>query len=653
MLRVLLTVALAAGFAAGVAWYFNLLPAPNTGIPDGGGGPDQEAQVDLGELLYAPAPEAPKAQGLVRTGHDPIPLPGCHFLVVHKADIPSQKDGPLSFVGQELPPENAGGPNPAPTAEIRVGSSTIRKAYRPLERDDIILPGQMVALVNPALALADLDVAHAKKVAAAADYDSAVATYNEAQARLDRAKKLLNQGPQGLISQEEYGAAILYRDRYREDAVSKREAKKVAEIEIEKARTVYQQHAIYNDTGFTGVVKTVYKKRDEAVKAQEPVLQLYDIEHLRAEGLAGVQFLSRLKRGARVTLEPTAEEGPLRRFLGHKGEIHSVAVTGRGSPPRIVSGSEDRDAFVWSLNQPDTPRRVLRHPDAVRVVACTPPAFAHNWCLTGCADGSLRLWDLDGPDTGKPLRVLQNQGHRGAVTALAFSPDGKFFASGGEDSMIYLWETESPGEEPLYPQGAGHGVEHQPQGAITALHFTPEARLVSAARDHSLRVWSLHQRGARPAADPILSRTGTVAALGVSPDGGRMLLDQGGRLQVLSVPAGDPLASLESPFGAIPFETLALFSPDARPEESLLLTAGAPEGRLQLWRTPGPHGRAFEVRQFTPRERSPVTCAAFAPYADRSRGALSPSRARVTASFTCGRCPAPRRWRPTAFRTCI
>src|SRR5205823_2259098 len=45
-----------------------------------------------------------------------------------------------------------------------------------------------------------------------------------------------------------------------------------------------------------------------------------------------------------------------------------------------------------------------------------------------------------------------------------------------------------------------------------------------------------------------------------------------------------------------------------------LLTAGLGEGRLQLWRTPGEANRAYEVRQFVSRERSPVTCAAYSSY---------------------------------------
>jgi hypothetical protein len=44
----------------------------------------------------------------------------------------------------------------------------------------------------------------------------------------------------------------------------------------------------------------------------------------------------------------------------------------------------------------------------------------------------------------------------------------------------------------------------------------------------------------------------------------------------------------------------------------LLLTAGAPEGRLQLWRCPTSQARGFEVRQYVTGEKAQVTCAAFA-----------------------------------------
>src|SRR5262249_62349534 len=89
-----------------------------------------------------------------------------------------------------------------------------------------------------------------------------------------------------------------------------------------------------------------------------------------------------------------------------------------------------------------------------------------------------------------------------------------------------------------------------------------------------------------------------------------MLFDQGKTLQILSVHDGRTISILQNPSMATPFETLALFSPDA----SLMMTAGGQqtEGRLQLWRCPTSKDRGFEVRQFVTDEKAQVTCAAFA-----------------------------------------
>jgi WD40 repeat protein len=248
----------------------------------------------------------------------------------------------------------------------------------------------------------------------------------------------------------------------------------------------------------------------------------------------------------------------------------------------------------------------LLHASPVRSVACAPKDSAKSWCIVGCADGSIYLWDLD--DTKEPVKVLRDH-HRDAVTALAFSPEGKWFASGGNDGQINLWVTAEGSL--VYPFDAEHGAANGHQGPITSLHFTPQTRLVSASRDQSLRVWDLHQKGVKLHGEPITGRGASVNHLGVSQDGQWMLFDQGKTLQVLSVDTGRTLSELKNPINAPAFETLALFSPDG----SLMLTAGANEGRLQLWRTPTPGARGFEVRQLFATERSPVTCAAFSPNA--------------------------------------
>src|SRR5262249_54659171 len=70
----------------------------------------------------------------------------------------------------------------------------------------------------------------------------------------------------------------------------------------------------------------------------------------------------------------------------------------------------------------------------------------------GTDDGEVSLWDAV---TGTTLS--QAKGHRGAVLAVAFSPDGKTLATGSADTTALLWDgdrlraEQRPRPPPLTP----------------------------------------------------------------------------------------------------------------------------------------------------------------------------------------------------------
>jgi WD40 repeat protein len=55
----------------------------------------------------------------------------------------------------------------------------------------------------------------------------------------------------------------------------------------------------------------------------------------------------------------------------------------------------------------------------------------------GYGDGTVALLNLDGEQDSVPEVRRRN----GAISAVAFSPDGKKFAAGGEDGFLTVWET--------------------------------------------------------------------------------------------------------------------------------------------------------------------------------------------------------------------
>lgn len=540
----------------------------------------------MGAPLYARAdsPPAVKNPPAGRKGMaDPIVIHDARFVVIDKQDVPSQRDGVLTVIGTDV------GENDEVPADrlitVKVGKET--KRYRWLKEGDTVKSGQLLAQIDDRLPGAEAEMKGAKITASKADYDASVKTREEARERyLSRVRSR--------DSAEEIRGALLTLQRYESEVISKDKGIELAKLEKQQADVVLEMHRI--SSAIDGEVKTIFKKRGESVKALETVFQIQNIDRLRVEGLVDVQYLPRIKHGMKVAIEPLLPISQVAEFKGHLQEITGVAVSNDLKNPLIASASEDGTVRVWEGRQ-RREKVVYWHPGPVRAVACTPASVAENLCLSGAADGKGRLFDL-AADSDLPIRELAGS-HRGAITSVAFSPDGKTCATGGEDREINLWEVASG--KHLYRLPGGH------KGAITSLQFTPLTQLVSVGRDNTLILWQLGETSGK-VVRTMDRRSGEVTTLGASPDGKLVLFDQGKTLRVLTLPAGLTEAVLQSPSSAATFATLAIWSPDGQ----RILTGSASDGRLQLWRAPGSR-RVCELRQLVNSDRTPFTCAAFSP----------------------------------------
>jgi WD40 repeat protein len=482
---------------------------------------------------------------------------------------------------------------------FKVHAAWEHKRIRKLQVGDWVEKGQLVALVNPAVAFAEMAAQVAKLEAASDELVAAGKGKEAAKAQYDIMVDSNRRAP-GSVSKAEMTKGKAEWDKAEGDEKVKSAAIRSAKAELNKTATALQMHVVRS--AINGVIKILYKNAEgDAVKPNEPILQIQNPNRLRVEGMLEVQEAQRLRKGMEVIVEATRQEPPRAVLSGHLSPVTCVAVSKRprkagDSPQFIVSGSKDhtiriRDAATGQLRWLQSMRAAVP-----LAAACTPPASSRNLLLVGDSTGVGRLFNLDDM---KAEPIVLGGRHEGAVNCVAFSPDGSLCATGGDDLCLRLWKTETG--ELLHRLTKAH------RAPVTSVQFGGAGRLVSAGRDGVLAVWDFEEGKPPVRTVEFEGRSNEVGQLGVSPDGKRVLLDQPSQLRVLSTDTKQVEGWLANPGSTQNFATLALFSPDGLS----ILTNRETAGGLQLWRAPTSEARASELRQFI--WEGTATCAAFAP----------------------------------------
>jgi WD40 repeat protein len=116
--------------------------------------------------------------------------------------------------------------------------------------------------------------------------------------------------------------------------------------------------------------------------------------------------------------------------------------------PQPIKDGEKPELFVQ-----------LGHKGGVTSVAFSPDG---KFALSGSWDKTLKLWDVA---SGKEIRTFY--GHASDIFSVAFSPDGKFALSGSYDTTLKLWYVESGKEIRTF---YGHASD------IFSVAFSPDGK---------------------------------------------------------------------------------------------------------------------------------------------------------------------------------
>ena len=168
----------------------------------------------------------------------------------------------------------------------------------------------------------------------------------------------------------------------------------------------------------------------------------------------------------------------------------------------LAAGGEDGFVHVWNLNTSNKVRHqftVKRHNDWIRTLAFSPDG---KLLASGGEGGTLCLWRV-----ADSTLLFTATAHKWRINVVAFSPDGKILASGGEELFFSNTTTGTQLRTP----------PRQLTAHLSALIFSPDGNtLVAGNWDGIIELWDVRAGGL------LSTRTGHTHGINVlkfSPEG--------------------------------------------------------------------------------------------------------------------------------------
>ncbi|KAL7938420.1 PFU domain-containing protein [Trichoderma chlorosporum] len=173
----------------------------------------------------------------------------------------------------------------------------------------------------------------------------------------------------------------------------------------------------------------------------------------------------------------SAADNAERLLIGHAHNVCTLDVSPKGT--YLVSGGWDGQARVWNLTKWETELMLSGHEG---MAVWSVVAFDETTVVTGCADKSIRVFDLKqskGGDVLPTATIYTPDVVRALCKVPKGHPSGADIASASNDGTLRLWKLN----------GQQVGELHGHESFVYSLASLPSGEIVSSGEDRTVRVW--------------------------------------------------------------------------------------------------------------------------------------------------------------------
>lgn len=255
----------------------------------------------------------------------------------------------------------------------------------------------------------------------------------------------------------------------------------------------------------------------------------------------------------------------------------------------IASGAKRGwEVRLWDVETGDM-RWERKHQEEVEVVAFSRDG---QFVASGGEDNTLRIWETS---TGDSVAALP---HIASIDGMRFSHDGSILAAGDEAGLVTLWSVPDWTKLHEVPQGPDElqGDDPGVHSDVNSIDFTLDDRFMAvASRNLKVRIWRIESDNRLTLVRELDGHTGSIKSTRISPD--RRFVAAGANdsgVKVWDFESGELIASLPA-FARI-MEAVE-FTPDGK-----YLVVGGNEnentddiGAIRFYRVPEEGSETFEL----------------------------------------------------------